>query len=486
MPLPLPIFQPDTVPKDYVSQYFENMFFEQAVIEDIDKDKIISILDLLDILIPIKHNPAKKHEYFSITQTVKNGVEYVVFEMLPKKWKGFFSRIKHLVPKKINAPDFGHIEIGLLHRIDKNDLEKIASSAGLLVEEENPQVFLLYKQETNARRLIGRYTDAENNNSLELTVISTHVHNPDHGSLTIENFLKIRKEFGERQFYASLGDKWQTMDKLPIVARDLLRLLNNYIESRIPDIYSCMNFPFRGLEKNAESTSIQSIIDMLLSARRKGKPWKKYFFKTTETNNDISYDVFEARLWDVAVSASRVRYFIPESRENYGYVQASLIQKIKEQALKGITANIPGAGIRSFHEGKSRGFEFIDLDKEKVIGRYILGYYPRNEDDLQEQADDRLEFSLCHENYFSNPKYQYHGFLNSRKYNELMRSCGSKEIFETAFGKWTASKFNVLPALAKEIIEAIDYYIRQRNFKWLDRYSQGGAASGTMTLVRGR
>lgn len=486
MPLPLPIFQPDAVPKDYVSQYFENMFFEQAVIEDIDKDKIISILDLLDILIPIKHNPAKKHEYFSITQTTKKGVDYVAFEINIEKWKGLFGKIRHLIPRKINAPDFGHIEIELLHQLERKDLETIISGAEINIQEIKPNEFLLLKQECDNNIVIGIY-QAGDVNILELNVISTHIHNPQYGFLSIENFLKIKKMLGEKQFYRSLGEDWHTIDKLPIISRELLRKLDSYIKSRIPDIYSFLTYPFESLNKCAESISMQSLIDTLLLAKRKRKHLKKIIVKSKERINDVDYNVLEVNLWDVSVSTNRVRYLWPEDHKNQGYVEINLGRRLRERTLYDIISRIPGAGIRRFNNSVSRGFEFIDTGRETTLGRYILGYCPRNADDLQDPSDDRIELRIAKEKYFSSEAYKHSGYLNKKAHKSLIKMCGSERIFEVLFGSdWKPDVFSVLPTTSKEIIQAIDYHIRQRTFKWLDRYNQGGAASGTMTLVRGR
>ncbi len=470
--LPQPIFRQDAIPRDYVRMHFENMFWSKPETEKLDKDKLIDILELLDVLIPIKHDASLRHEYFSIYQTIKHGIEYVVFDANPDKFKGFFSAIKHLVPRKINPPDFGFIEVSLLHQLSQKDLESIASSVGISVQE-CPEGFELFKQEPDSKMIIGRYINAV----LELNVVSTHVHNSERGCIRIEDFSKIRDMFGEEKFYEFLGESWHTVDKLPILTREFLRQLSIYIKSRIPDIKAFTEFPFSTPCKHAESASIQSFVDILLLAKKSSKHLKGCF---TENIDVAGYKVREAVLQDVAVSASSVRYFKPVDNESQGYVSISLIQRIKEKSLREILSKISGVGIRRLNNV----LEFVD--GEIILGRYSQGHNPSDEDDLSDKTDDVVEFSVSREIYFSNPEQECLEYINDKKYQQLVALCGSKEIFETAFSIWKPISFITLPAASKEIIKAIDYYIRQRSFKWLNKYNQGGAATGTMTLVRGR
>ena len=484
MPIPMPIQSKKTIPRAFLRAHLERL--EDICPEPEETGNKKDILNLIDGLISAqrKQRAVKTESKFcdeglvskKVIQLNLDGIETCV------------SDLRHIIPRTISDHDQGIIQMALLLGINAQDLEKIISQVPDVGIEhlDGERKGVLFLENGRQRMVIGGYFFGnEEDDTLYFSLMTTHLYNKNNGCLSIKNYTNLLELCGSQTAFNEFFGSWRTITSLPRKSREIIKAIEQYILDRLPTklFYSLLipDLKFRGItfSKADDSVSLLSLADMLLAAEKNPKPCQKYF-TSYKIDGSISYVVFEASLWDVAVSASRVRYFSAQNNfSGNSYISFDLLRRVNPKSLQEIASNIPGVVLKK-DSMNNYSFHYLTPDgKEQLLGRYIKGNYPPEDD--EELINDRIEIRLGASHYHNKD----HGYLTAEDFQQVLQKCNSRKIFDRLFG----SEWNPIihiPKTSRQIIQAIDQYIKERTFKWLEKYNQGAAATGVITLVRNR
>lgn len=484
MLLPIPIKSRKVIPQAFLRSHLERLEDICPEPEASDRSDLLGLVDRL-ISTQIKQRSVKTD-----TKSCDEGlVSKKIIEVKLDGIQTCINELRHVIPRTISDHEQGIIQMSLIMGVCAQDLEKIISKIPDINIEplEGEKKGFLFLENKQQRMVIGGYFfGGEADDTLYFSLMTTHLYNKNNGCLSFENYKRILELCSSQTAFNDWFGSWRTITSLPKKSREIIKAIEQYILDKLPTklFYSSLkhNFGFsKGItfSKADESVSLLSLADMLLAAEKNPKIFEKYF-TSYKISKGINYVVFEALLWDVAVSANKARYFSAQnSFPGNSYISFDLIKGVNIKSLQDIVSTIPGVLLeRDRANNKIYSFYYsTGNNKKQLLGRYIKGNHPPDND--EELIEDRLEIRLGASHYHN----KNHGHLVAEDFQQLIQKCGSRKIFDRVFGaEWNPIVH--IPETSRQIIQAIDYYIKERTFKWLQKYNQGEAATGTITLVR--